>query len=249
MPGSLIFPDWPAPARVRAAVTTRGLPGVSLATFAAFNLGANCGDDAQAVRANRAALKSLAELPSAPSWLRQVHGTAVQIFDTQVATNNDTPSADAAITRAPGVVLTILTADCLPLLVCVDDGSEIAAIHAGWRGMAAGVIECCIETLSAPRHRLMVWLGPAIAPASYEVGEEVRETFVAQDAATANAFVPTRMGRWSCDLYALARHRLAALGVTRVHGAGFDTFIDARFYSYRRDKTTGRFASLIWLAD
>ena len=251
---TILVPDWPAPARVRAAVTTRGLPGASRAAFDAFNLGAHCGDDLAAVTANRAALERLLDLPGEPCWLRQVHGTDIASFTSllagEVAAQGAAgEEADASLARMPGVVLAVLTADCLPLLVCADDGSEIAAIHAGWRGLAAGVIERCIENLRTPRDKLLVWLGPAIGPRSYEVGEDVRATFVARDAANAQAFAPTRPGHWLCDLYTLARRRLRALGVTHVHGGEFDTFADARFYSYRRDGVTGRFASLIWLAD
>lgn len=245
----MIFPDWPGAPRVRAAVTTRTLPGTSQVPFVAFNLGAHCGDDAQAVQANRAALVPMLDLPSAPRWLRQVHGTAVRVFDSTALLEEESPTADAAISRTPGVVLAVLTADCLPLLVCADDGSEIAAIHAGWRGLAAGVIERCIETLRTPRARLRVWLGPAIGASSYEVGNDVREAFVAQAAANAQAFTPTRAGHWLCDLYTLARNRMAALGVTQIYGGRFDTFADARFYSYRRERITGRFASLIWLSE
>jgi polyphenol oxidase len=228
-------------------MTTRTQPGASLAPFDRFNLGAHCGDDPAAVSANRNALVPLLELPATPCWLRQVHGTAVARFDPRSGSEIETPSADASRARAPDVVLAVLTADCLPLLVCADDASEIAAIHAGWRGLAAGVIERCIGQLQAPRARLLVWLGPAIGPQSYEVGDEVRDAFISQHPDNAQAFVATRESHWLCDLYALARRRLAGLGITHVYGGGFDTFADARFYSYRRDKRTGRFASLIWL--
>lgn len=240
--------DWPAPARVRAAVTTRDLAGASRPPFEAFNLGAHCGDDPAAVATNRAVLLRLLDLPAPPRWLLQVHGTDLAQFDSPVAVG-DSPSADASLTRAPGVVLAVLTADCLPLLVCADDGSEIAAIHAGWRGLAAGVIERCVERLRTPREKVLVWLGPAIGARSYEVGAEVREAFVAQAENDAGAFSPTRPGHWQCDLCALARRRLATLGVLRVYGGSFDTFSDPRFYSYRRAPHTGRFASLVWLAD
>ena len=246
MPALALAPDWPAPACVRALTTTRALDGASPAPFDTFNLGAHCGDDARAVATNRALLRERFALPSAPRWLRQVHGTAVAEFDAGAA-QQDEPEADAAIARAPGVVLAVLTADCLPLLVCADDGSEVAAIHAGWRGLAAGVIERTIEKLRSPRERLLVWLGPAIGAKSYEVGAEVRDAFVSRAAAAAAAFTPTRPGHWHCDLYTLARQALAALGVARVYGGGFDTHADARFYSHRRDQRTGRFARLIWI--
>jgi YfiH family protein len=227
-------------------VTTRWAQGVSPAPFAAFNLGAHCGDDPAAVAANRAALTALLGLPSAPCWLRQVHGVDVARFDAPAA-NGDPPPADAAIARTPGVVLAVLTADCLPLLVCARDGGEIAAIHAGWRGLAAGVIERCIDELRTPREKLLVWLGPAIGARSYEVGADVRAAFVARSADNAGAFAPVRPGHWHCDLYALARRQLAALGVAQVYGGGFDTFGDTRLYSHRRAAPTGRFASLIWV--
>jgi YfiH family protein len=233
---------------VHAAVTTRRLVGVSQAPFDAFNVGAHCGDDPAAVAANRAALMRLLNLPGEPRWLRQVHGTTVMKFDTIGLAGTPAPGADASTAHEPGVVLAVLTADCLPLLVCAEDGSEIAAIHAGWRGLAAGAIERCIESLHAPREKLLVWLGPAIGACSYEIGAEVREAFVAQSKGNAEAFVPTRPGHWHCDLYVLARRRLAALGLTRVYGGGFDTYVDTRFYSYRRAARTGRFASLIWIA-
>lgn len=246
--GAMLVPDWPVPVRVRAAVTTRLVAGASQPPFDGFNLGAHCGDDPAAVAANREALTNLLDLPGAPHWLRQVHGTEIALFDS-AASDAGPPRADASLTRRPGVVLAVLTADCLPLLVCADDGGEIAAIHAGWRGLAAGVVERCIEKLRAPRDQLLVWLGPAIGTRSYEVGVEVREAFVAQSARNAQAFAPTRPGHWHCDLYALARGRLAELGISRVYGGEFDTCADARFYSYRRDGISGRFASLIWLAD
>lgn len=242
---ALLLPDWPAPTNVRAAVTTRRLPGCSRAPFDAFNLGMRCGDDAPAVAANRALLVRALDLPAAPRWLRQVHG--IDVVDADATAAQDEPAADAAIAREDAV-LAILTADCLPILFCVDDGSAIAAAHAGWRGLAAGVIEATLARLGVAPLRVLAWLGPAIGAASYEVGEEVRAAFVAADPLATHAFTPTRPAHWHCDLYALARQRLAAAGVARVHGGGFDTFADARFYSYRRARETGRFASLIWRA-
>lgn len=241
----VLIPDWPAPARVHALTTTRTLDGASRAPFDSFNLGAHCGDEAGAVAHNRQSLTRRFDFPAPPRWLRQVHGTTVATFDTTA--DDVVQEADAAIARTPGVVLAVLTADCLPILVCAEDGSEVAAIHAGWRGLAGGVIERSIEQLRAPRERLLAWLGPAIGPQSYEVGADVRDTFLAHDAAAAFAFEPTRAGHWRCDLYALARQRFAACGVAHVSGGSFDTFADARFYSHRRDRVTGRFASLIWI--
>ncbi|GAA0713969.1 peptidoglycan editing factor PgeF [Dokdonella soli] len=223
------------------------MAGHSLPPFDACNLGSRCGDAPAAVAANRADLVQTLGLPASPRWLRQVHGTRVFDADARSA-DDDEPAADAAVTRASGTVLAILTADCLPVLLCTDDGSAIAAAHAGWRGLAAGVIEATIARLGVPASRLLAWLGPAIGADSYEVGDEVRAAFVDRSAHAAAAFVPTRGGHWQCDLYALARLRLAAAGIARVHGGGFDTFTDTRFYSYRRNRETGRFASLIWRA-
>lgn len=245
----LIVPDWPAPQLVRAFVTTRQLPGNSLPPYEAFNLGSRTGEDPAFALANRELLVRAFALPSTPRWLRQVHGNQVAAFDAATEPNDAEPQADAAITRTPGVVLAILTADCLPILLCAEDGSEIAAVHAGWRGLAAGVIEACVGNLRAPAAKLAAWLGPAIGPASYEVGDEVRAAFVAHSHDAGQAFSPTRPGHWHCDLYTLARQRLQALGVTQVHGGGFDTFSDRRFYSYRRDGAqSGRFATLIYRA-
>lgn len=242
-----VVPDWPAPASVRALTTTRLLPGNSLPPYAAFNLGLRCGENIETVRANRALLERAFVLPQSPRWLHQVHGNRSLRLTCEI--HDGELEADAAFTSEPGVVLAILSADCLPILVCADDGNEIAAIHAGWRGLAGGVIESCIGRLHGAPEKLSAWLGPAIGPQSYKVGDEVRAAFVERDASAQAAFAPTRPGHWHCDLYTLARQRLAALGTTRISGGAFDTFADARFYSYRRDGVrSGRFASLIWLA-
>ena len=182
-------------------------------------------------------------LPSPPHWLRQVHGVAVA-----VEPGFDEPEADAAVTATPGRVLAILTADCLPALFCDRAGTRVAAAHAGWRGLAAGVLEAAYESLDAEPADVLVWLGPAIGPQAFEVGPEVREAFVQQLPITAEAFVPSRNpGKFMADIYKLARLRLAAHGVTAVYGGGFCTVTDPRFFSYRRSPRTGRFASLIWL--
>ncbi|UPG85067.1 peptidoglycan editing factor PgeF [Luteibacter aegosomatis] len=234
-----IRPEWEAP--VGAAVSTRQGPGVSEGPYARFNLGLRSGDDVDAVRANRAALVTALGLPGEALWLRQVHGTAVA----EAVPGAEEPEADAAVASGPGRVLAILTADCLPVLFVSSDGRTIGAAHAGWRGLAAGVLERTVERMAA--HGVQAWLGPAIGAVSYEVGEEVRAAFVDGDAGAASAFTATRPGHWLCDLYALARRRLAAAGVGRVSGGGFDTFTDERLYSYRRDGAkSGRFASLIW---
>ncbi len=242
-PDAVLQPDWPLPPGVRAAVTTRHIAGHSRPPHDAFNLGARCGDDPRAVAANRAALVQWLDLPAAPRWLHQVHG--IDVVDADALSVREEPVADAAVARGHAV-LAILTADCLPILFCSDDGGAIAAAHAGWRGLAGGVIEATLARLEVPAARVLAWLGPAIGAASYEVGDEVRAAFVATQAQAVDAFVPTRPGHWQCDLAALARQRLAAAGVARVHGGDFDTGRDARFYSYRRARETGRFASLIW---
>jgi polyphenol oxidase len=245
MSGALLRPDWPAPAGVMACSTLRRGAGISLPPFDHFNLGARCGDHAAAVAANRAALRELAGLPSAPRWLAQVHGIAVHRCGAEC--EDGEPEADAAITAEAGVVLAVLTADCLPLLFCSEDGNEIAAAHAGWRGLAGGVLEATVREFSLPVERYLAWLGPAAGPQAYEVGDEVRAAFVDVDRGAAAAFAPTRPGHWFCDLYALARRRLQELGLQRIHGGGFCTISDpARFFSHRRDGRSGRMASLIW---
>lgn len=245
--------DWPAPPDVEGGSTLRRGPGVSPPPFDTLNLGghrAADGDSAANVQANRAALQQALGLPSAPVWLRQVHGTAV--FDTDADSMrgpSDEPEADAAVTRRAGVVLAVLHADCLPVLLCSDDGEVLGAAHAGWRGLAAGVVESTVEAMRVPGGRLIAWLGPAAGPLNYEIGEEVRTAFVAADAGAATAFVATRPGHWRVDLYALARRRLAALGVRRVQGGGRCSIGEpAAFFSHRRDARTGRMASLLWRA-
>lgn len=239
---SWLIPDWPAPADVRAIVTTRASPDSSDSPYT-FNLGTRCGDDPAAIAHNRGLLRDVLSLRDEPRWLRQVHGTHVAVEPL-----HDEPEADAAVTCTPGVVLASLTADCLPVLFCSDDGSEIAAAHAGWRGLSAGVLENTVAAMHAPRDRIMAWLGPAIGAKSYEVGDEVRAAFLAREAAAASAFTITRSGHWFCDLYELARQRLRAAGVTRMFGGGLDTFTDSRFHSYRRDSArSGRMGGLIWI--
>lgn len=247
MTEDVLVPNWPAPPHVHTLVTTRRMPGNSQPPYAAFNLGLRSGEAEGIVLANRELLARAFALPAAPRWLHQVHGNRSLRLTEEVIAGE--PEADAAFTAQSGIVLAVLTADCMPILVCADDGAEIAAIHAGWRGLAAGVIESCVSRLLTPRERLLAWLGPAIGPASYEVGDEVRAAFIGSDDGAAAAFAPTRRGHWHCDLYTLARQRLRALGVAQIFGGGFDTYTDERFYSYRRDAArSGRFASLIWQA-
>jgi YfiH family protein len=236
------FLAWRPHPRVRGVSTLRHAAGRSRAPFDRFNLGLGH-DDAADVAANRAELQALASLPSAPRWLRQVHGTRVV-----VEPGDDAPEADAAVSRTPGTVLAILTADCLPVLFAADDGGEVAAAHAGWRSLSAGVLENTVAAMRTPAAKLRAWLGPAAGPEAYEIGEEVRAAFLAHDANAASAFVATRPGHWRVDLYALARQRLAALGVTDVVGGDHCTISEpAHFFSHRRDARTGRQASLVWI--
>lgn len=239
--------DWPASPRVRGfSSLRRGLNvGVSKPPFDTFNLGAHCGDEAEAVATNRAALGWAGALPSPPCWLRQVHGTRVWRFE---APSTVEIEADAAVTSTPGVVLAVLTADCLPVLFAASDGSEVGAAHAGWRGLCAGVLENTVAAMRSAPADLVAWLGPAAGAAAYEVGEEVRSAFVERDAAAASAFIATRPGHWLCDLYGLARLRLAAVGVQAVSGGGRCTISEPdRFFSHRRDGSSGRMTSLVWI--
>jgi len=241
---SPILPDWNVPARVRALVTTRA-GGVSGGAHASLNLGLRCGDEVAAVIENRRRLSEL--LPASPVWLRQVHGCAV-LAATPEHVGRAEQEADASVTTLAGTVCVVLVADCMPVFLADEGGEAVGLAHAGWRGLSAGVIEATVGAFSCTPARLVAWLGPAIGPQSYEVGDEVRATFVAQDADAADAFVPTRPGHWLADLYALARRRLARCGVTRVSGGTFCTFSEPeRFFSYRRDRVTGRMAALAWL--
>lgn len=244
---SVLVADWPAPPGIVAFTTLRGGDGVSQPPFDAFNLGARSGDDEAAVAENRRRLIQDRALPSPPRWLRQVHGTAVARFARADAGADLEPEADAAVTSEPGVVLAILTADCLPVVFAADDGGEIAAAHAGWRGLAAGVLERTVEAMRTPVERVVAWMGPAAGPQAYEIGEEVFDAFVSADAAAESAFVATRPGHWRVDLYALAQRRLRGAGVQRIHGGGLCTISDPqRFYSHRRDQRTGRMATVVY---
>lgn len=245
---------WPAPPGVAAFTTLRHGAGASRPPFDSFNQGARGGDDPAAVAANRAELARRFGLPSPPHWLRQVHGTGVLRFDRPAAAGaavDAEPEADATVTSTPGTVLAILTADCLPVVFAAADGSEIGAAHAGWRGLASGVLESTVAAMRTPPPRLLAWLGPAAGPQAYEVGAEVRGAFVAGDAAADSAFIATRPGHWRMDLYALARRRLQAAGIpaAAIHGGGLCTISEPRhFYSHRRDQRTGRMATVVWMA-
>ena len=246
MTGAILPADWPAPPGVVAFTTLRSGAGSSQAPFAAFNLGARCGDDAGTVDANRRELVERFGLPSPPVWLRQVHGIAVHRAGAGGPADGE-PEADAAVTDLPGVVLAILTADCLPVLFCRRDGGAVGVAHAGWRGLAAGVLEATVAAMPGEPGELLGGFGAHITQPAFEFGPEVRDAFVAQDAGASAAFERGRGDRWHADLAALARRRLARAGVTAVYAAGRCTVAEpAAFYSYRRARETGRMATLIW---
>lgn len=241
-----ITPDWPVPPHVKAAATLR-MGGVSEGPFASLNLGAHVGDDPAAVAENRRLLAAALALPAEPMWLNQVHGINV-VAAVGGSHSAAVPTADASFATSPGAVCVVMTADCLPVLFCDSRGTRVAAAHAGWRGLADGVLEATIRALDVPPDRLMAWLGPAIEQEAFEVGEEVREQFLKRGADNAAAFESNSRGRWQADLYQLARNELARLGVTAVHGGGLQCFADSkRFFSYRRERRTGRMATLVWL--
>lgn len=246
-PASVVDAAGFAAAGVTAFTTTRGIPGRSRPPFDRFNLGKRCGDEPVAVEANREALVEAFRLPSAPRWLRQVHGSRVVRCERNDARQAE-PEADAAITSEPGLALAVLTADCLPLFLTAVDGSEIALVHAGWRGLAAGVVEATLAAMRTPPASLRAWMGPAIGPAAYQVGDDVRKA-LGNGGDSDEAFAAEGDGHWRCDLYAIARRRLAAAGVRDIGGGGLCTHSDpTRFYSHRRDGATGRMASVIWIA-
>ncbi|MGA8094426.1 MAG: peptidoglycan editing factor PgeF [Steroidobacteraceae bacterium] len=243
----LILPEWPVPAGVRAAFTVRS-GGVSQPPFDSCNIAAHVGDEPRAVAENRRRLRERLELPAEPAWLTQVHGARVADLDAEDSGSPLEP-ADAAVTHIAGRVCAIQVADCMPVLFASADGATIGAAHAGWRGLAGGVLEAVVAAMRTPPAGLLAWLGPAIGQAHFEVGEEVRAAFLAADPGAATAFTANAQGRWQCDLYGLAKRRLAVLGVTRIHGGGWCTYADAgRFFSYRRQGRCGRMTALIWRA-
>jgi YfiH family protein len=242
-PPPYLIPDWPAPREVRAAFTLR-TGGVSLAPFDSLNIAHHVGDRRDAVDENRRRVQRDLDLPGEPAWLEQVHGTDVADLDG----GSGRGRADASFTRALGRVCAVQVADCLPVLLAARSAAAVAAVHCGWRGLAGGVLEATVHAMGVPRGGLCAWLGPAIGPAAFEVGEEVRTAFVSADARAADAFAANARGRWQCDLFQLARQRLAALGVSAVYGGGICTASDPqRFFSYRRDGRCGRMAALVWL--
>lgn len=238
-----ITPNWSAPATVRAYTTTRH-GGFSQIPYHGFNLAEHVGDDPDVVVKNRALLRTVLNLPSEPIWLQQVHG----IHTVTARLENLNSCADAIFTTEINQVCVVMTADCLPVLFCDKAGTRVAAAHAGWRGLAGGVLDATVRALAVPPQEILAWLGPAIGAQAFEVGEEVRETFIAQLPQADQAFQSTRPHRWLADLYLLARQRLQHLGIEEISGGTHCTYSDKeRFYSYRRDKITGRMATLIWL--
>ncbi len=237
----LIQPDWPAPDNVHALVTLR-TGGVSVLPYDSFNLAAHTGDDPAHVARNRQLLMASFQLPGEPMWLQQVHGN--RVIRTDPAGTNE---ADGCWTDTAGQVCAVMTADCLPVFLCTRDGSKVAVAHAGWRGLAVGVIKASVKALSSEPGEILAWLGPAIGPDAFEVGDEVRQTFVGNYPENVTAFKQKDGDRWLCDIYALARIELNQLGVRSISGGQFCTFSDSeRFFSFRRDGQTGRMASLIW---
>ncbi|WP_303908474.1 peptidoglycan editing factor PgeF [Thiohalomonas denitrificans] len=241
---TVLRPGWPAPSNVRAAASTR-IGGVSAPPYDSLNLGDHVGDEPRAVAENRRRLGRVLHLPNEPIWLRQVHGTRVVSARKGAGVEADAICADRAES-----VCAVLTADCLPVLFCDRAGTRIAAAHAGWRGLQAGILESTLDAFNMASETVLAWLGPAIGPAAFEVGTEVREAFLASDPGAGEAFRPSPSGRWCADLYGLARRRLRRAGIGGVYGGGYCTYTDAeRFYSYRRDGVTGRMATLIWMED
>lgn len=240
---SWIVPEWPAPPWVRSISTTRH-EGASVGPYASFNLGDHVGDDPFAVAQNRQHLMERFHLPAPPIWLNQVHG--IEVVDAAVAKPGC--EADASHTDRAGIVCAIMTADCLPVLLCDRDHPRIAVAHAGWRGLANGVLAATVSAMQSSPDRLLAWLGPAIGPAAFEVGDDVYHAFVDQHTSWREAFHPSPKGRWLADLYQLARWQLQKLGVNATYGGHWCTYNDPqRFYSYRRDGVTGRMASIIWM--
>jgi hypothetical protein len=237
----LIIPDWTAHANVKALQTTRK-GGISNTPYDSLNLGDHVGDAPLAVAHNRMLLNTL--LPSEPVWLEQMHGTTVANADHASCL----PQADACIARHRAAVCVVMTADCLPVLLCDKQGSVVGAAHAGWKGLAAGIVEATVQAMDVVPQKLMAWLGPAISQDVFEVGDEVRAAFIAAQPQASSAFISGQNGKWFADIYALAHLRLKALGVTQIYGGGYCTYRDSeRFFSYRRDGVTGRMGTFIWL--
>ena len=244
----IITPAWPVAPHVRAFCTTRQ-GGVSRGPWHSFNLSDRVGDDAACVRQNRDILTAALGLPAAPLWLRQAHGRSVLEAGPRARPGSE---SDASVTRAPGVVCAVLAADCLPILITDRAGTVVAAAHAGWRGLSAGVVEATVGAMrggaKSGQDELIAWLGPAIGPRRFIVGADVYAAFTTRDRQAREAFTPCGKQRWQCDLYMLARQRLAAVGVAAISGGEYCAYTEAdKFFSYRRDRLTGRMASLIYL--
>lgn len=240
----VIIPQWPAQDNIRAYTTTRS-GGVSSPPYHSLNLAHHVGDKPEAVTENRTRLHRSLSLPNQPSWLEQIHSKEVVFAD-----KGPGQRGDASIASEPGPVCVILTADCLPLLLCDRKGTRVAAVHAGWRGLAAGLIEVTVSALKVPGESLLAWLGPAIGPKVFEVGPEVKRIFLDQDHRNASAFKAHGQNRWLADIYQIARLRLTSLGIRSIYAGHYCTVTDSdRFYSYRRDGQTGRMATLIWLTN
>lgn len=239
-PCNWLTPDWPAPPSVRALVSLRE-GGHSVGPYQGLNLGLHVGDDEQTVLLNRRTLFEAAQLPKEPNWLNQVHGTHVATLPI------DSPlEADASVAIRASDVSCVMTADCLPVFLCDKKGSRVSAIHAGWRGLAAGVIESAFEALGAQPDQVLAWMGPAIGLQAFEVGQDVVEAFA--DSSTPESFQSTKPGKWLANIYDLARVRFQRLGIRQIYGGDLCTYSDPkRFFSYRRDKVTGRMASMIWI--
>lgn len=241
----VLEPDWPAPPGVRAAMTLRR-GGVSRPPFDALNAGARCGDEPAAVAENRRRIRAALRLRSEPVWLEQVHGGAVVSLVGEA--DVESPRADAAVTRMPGRVCAIQVADCMPVLFAARDGTAVGAAHAGWRGLVVGVLRATVRALAIEPSQIIAWMGPAIGPRHFEVGDEVRTALLDAEEGVVQAFTPNSRGRWQCDLYAIARRQLEAVGVRDVYGGGSCTYADpVRFFSYRRDGRCGRMAALVWM--
>lgn len=238
-----IVPDWPAPNHIKAFTTTR-LNGVSSTPFQSFNLAHHVGDSIDHVLKNRALLKNNLKLPNEPIWLNQAHSNHVINLDQ----NNSDEIADGSYTTHKNKVCVILTGDCLPILLCDKTGKEIAAVHGGWRGLLAGVIESALMYFKSSPENIYAWLGPAIGPQVYEVGDDVRDPFIAVDKNATHAFKPYKQSKWLANIYLLAQQRLEKYGVTAIYGGNHCTYSEAdKFFSHRRDKETGRMANLIWI--
>jgi len=235
--------NWPAATQVHAVTTTR-VGGFSLAPYDSLNLATHVGDKPELVEKNRRKVTKALSMPSAPIWLRQVHGPAV----VEANESNLAREADGSYTRSPGVVCAVLTADCLPIFLCDEAGQQVAVLHAGWKGLHAGVIASCIKEFAASPESIMVWLGPAIGPEAFEVGKDVYTAFTLIDSGFAECFVPCAENKWLANIYALATRLLNRSGVTSIHGGRYCTYTEPdNFFSYRRDGQCGRMASLIWM--